>query len=470
MSAFPFIGQAYQSRSTNIEAQECVNLYLEADPAGRNALIGTPGTTLFATVGTGPIRGIYKPPIGDVIVASGTGIYRLKADGSSTLLGSIGSSTGVVSMADNGLAVVIVDGSAAGYTVSLTSYSFAPISSPAFYGSDNVSFLDGRFIFNRPRTGQFYVSDLYATTFNALYFATAEASPDNIISHIVDHREIWLLGDLTGEIWFNSGAPQFPYERLQGATIETGCAASHSLCRMDNTVVWLGKDEKGQGIVWQAKNYSPARISTHAIEYAIASYFVISDAIGYVYQQEGHTFYVLTFPTAQKTWVYDAATLSWHQRAYLDPAIGQIRHRSNCHAFGYGRNLVGDYQNGNVYVFDLNATTDNGAAIKWTRSCAPLQSPDFDFVYFKSLQIDFETGVGTQTGQGVDPVVNLSYSDDGGHTWSNELPRGLGKAGQYKQQVRWLRLGRAKDRVFRVTGSDPVKVAIINAAINNSGH
>lgn len=282
MSAFQFIGAAYADRSSNVEAQECINLFLEAGPDGRTALLGTPGLLLFAVLGSGPVRGAYKIATGDVIAVSGSGVYRVQKNAVVTLLGTIGTSTGPVSMSDNGQQCVIVDGSANGYQVTIATYVFAPIVDAAFYGADNVYFLDGRFVFNRPGTGQFYLSRLYLTTFDPLYFATAESSPDNVIAHIVDHREVWLFGDLTTEIWTDAGDASFPYERLQGAAIETGCAAAHSVCRMDNSVVWLGKDDKGQGIVWLVKNYTPVRISTHPIEFAIASYAkasTISDAI-----------------------------------------------------------------------------------------------------------------------------------------------------------------------------------------------
>lgn len=466
MSAFPFIGQAYVDRSGTVQAQECINLYLESDPGGRNALIGTPGLRLFATLGTGPIRGAYKLPTGDAIVVSGANVYRVTQAATSTLLGPIGSSSGPVSMSDNGKQCVIVDGTTGGWQVLISNYAFSAITDPSFYGADNVYFLDGRFVFNRPGTGQFYLSKLYDTTFDALYFATAESSPDNLISHIVDHKEIWLFGDLTTEIWTANGGPTFPYERLQGASVEVGCAAAHSVCRMDNSVVWLGKDDKGQGIVWLVKNYTPVRISTHAIEYAIASYSRIDDAIAYVYQQEGHTFYVLTFPSAQKTWVYDAATQAWHQRAWMDTSGQMQRHRSSCHAFAWGKNLVGDYANGNLYKFDLDYYTDNGDAIRRVRSCAPMVAPDFTYQYFSNLQIEFEAGGGLTTGQGNDPKALLTYSDDGGKTWSNERPASLGKVGQYRNRTRWVRLGRSRDRVFRIVISDPVKVTIINAAMN----
>lgn len=469
MSSFPFVGQAYTSRSLNVEAQECINLFLEIEPGGRTALFGTPGLSLLATIGTGPVRALHKIATGDLIAVSGAQVYRITSGAVATLLGTIGTTTGPVSIADNGTQAVIVDGSASGYQISLPGYAMTPIVSTAFYGADNVYFLDGRFIFNRPGTGQFYLSDLYAVTFDPLYFATAESSPDNLIAHIVDHREIWLFGNLTTEIWSNTGGANFPYERLQGAAVETGCAAAASVRRMDNSIVWLGQDDKGYGIVWMVKNYMPARISTHAIEYAIASYGDVSNAIGYVYQQEGHMFYMLTFPTVQRTWCYDVATHAWHQRAWMDSNGQQQRHRSNCHAFAYGKNLVGDFVSGNIYALDMNTFTDAGDQIRRSRSCAPINGEDFGWQQFHNLQIEMEGGVGLIVGQGSNPQAMLTYSDDGGHQWSSERLASMGVMGQYRARVRWTRLGRSRDRVFRVTISDPVKVIIINASINQSG-
>jgi hypothetical protein len=469
---FPFIGPAYFSRSARIEAQECINLYLEVDPNGRNALLGTPGLRLFAALGSGPLRGAWKIATGDLIAVAGNAVYRVRKDASATFLGSVGTSSGPVSIADNGQQCLIVDGSSTGYQITLPDYTLSAIVSDAFYGADNVYFLDGRFVLNRPGTGQFYLSDLYATTFNALYFATAETSPDNLVSHIVDHREIWLFGDLTTEVWVANGAPTFPYERMEGAAIEAGCAAAHSVCKMDNSIVWLGKDEKGQGIVWLVANYTPVRISTHALETAIASYAkagTISDAIAYVYQQEGHTFYVLTFPSAQRTWAYDAATKTWAQRAYLDSTGQQVRHRSNCHAFAWGMNLVGDYANGNLYVLDLDTYTDNGDPIRRVRSCAPVIGQNFEWIYFDDLQVEFEAGVGLVDGQGADPQAMLTCSDDGGRTWGNERTASIGQIGEFDARVRWTRLGRSRNRVFRIAVSDPVKIAIVNSALNAGG-
>jgi hypothetical protein len=232
--------------------------------------------------------------------------------------------------------------------------------------------------------------------------------------------------------------------------------------------VLAGPERDGGGIVWRLNGYTPQRVSTDAIEYAIASYADISDAVAYAYQQEGHTFYVLTFPTGNATWVYDAATQLWHQRAYLDPATGTLgRHRSNCHMYYAGLHIVGDCKTGDLYALDLDYYYD-GAATRCRRSAPRRTSPGRITAgsCTTACRSTFETGVGLNSGQGADPVALLDWSDDGGHTWSNQHAAHGQDRPVYRTRVRWNRLGRARDRVYRMTITDPVKRVIIGAALN----
>ena len=236
---------------------------------------------------------------------------------------------------------------------------------------------------------------------------------------------------------------------------------------MDNTVFWLGKNKDGGGIVWRLNGYTPQRVSTDAIEYAIAKYSTIADARAYAYQQEGHTFYVLTFPSGGATWVYDAATQLWHQRAYLDPDTGTLgRHRSNCHMYYAGLHIVGDFETGDLYALDLDYYQDGTDPMPSIRAAAYIGGPDYNWIIHNRLQVDFETGVGLVDGQGSAPLVLLDWSDDGGKTWSNQHRGSLGKTGEYLTRVFWTRLGRARARTYRVMISDPVKRVIMGAALN----
>ena len=302
-----------------------------------------------------------------------------------------------------------------------------------------------------------------------LDFASAEGSPDGLVGLIVDHREAWLFGTDSVEVWYDAGLPDFPLTRIQGAFNEIGCVAAFSIAKLDNGLFWLGTDARGQGIVYRANGYTGQRISTHAIEYAIAQYGNIADAIAYTYQQEGHAFYVLTFPSGDATWVYDVSTQAWHERAGWDNGVF-VRHRSNCQCNFGGNIIVGDYENGNIYKFSLDIYADNGGIQKWLRSwrALPTGQNNLKRTAHHSLQLNCESGVGLNNGQGSDPQAMLRWSDDGGHTWSNEHWSPMGKIGAYYQRVFWRRLGmtlKLRDRVYEVSGTDPVKIAIMGAEL-----
>lgn len=468
-----FIGPSYTLSSVNVDCQRCINLYPELNETGSGkerevaALVGTPGLRTLVTLGAGPIRGTYTASNGRVFAVSNNKLYELDSDWNSTELGTLNSTSGQVSMADNGIHLVAVDG-ADGYVVTFATSAFAEISDPDFPGADQVTFQDGYFIFNWPDTGKFFISALNDVTFDALDFATSEGSPDNVIGTLSDHRDLWVFNSQSIEIFFNSGNADFPFERIQGAYIEHGLAAAFSIAKMNNTVFWLGRDDKGSGMVFMARGYQPQRISTHAVEQAIQGYGDISDAVAYSYQENGHHFYVLNFTEANTTWVFDTTTNLWHERAYT--SLGQFqRHRANCHAYAFSTHIVGDYETGKIYEFSSAIYSDDGNEIV-RRRVAPHITDGLKRISYHCFQLDVEGGVGLDgLGQGTDPQVMIQFSDDGGHSWSNEKWASLGKIGQTKRRALWRRLGMSRDRVFRVTISDPVKTTLIGAEIDMTG-
>jgi hypothetical protein len=473
MPQIPFVGASYRERSSNLDAQACINLFPVLGESGTAkavaALYGTPGTRPLVAAPYGPVRAVYAPTDGSsAIVVAGGKVYRLSHTFFTLAeIGDVQQGTGPVSITDNGTQAVIVTG-ANGYIVDLGANTVTRITDDAFYGANFVDILNGYAIFNRIGTNQFFISAPDALTFDALDFASAESNFEPIVRLIVNHGELLLFKQTVTEIWRASGDVDFPFARDTNAALEQGCAAPWSVAAMDNSVFWLGRNVDGAGIVWRLNGYTPVRVSTDAVEYAIASYADISDAVAYAYQQEGHTFYVLSFPTAGATWVFDAATQLWHQRAYLDPTTGVLgRHRSNCHMYFAGRHIVGDCTSGELYTLDLDYYKDRASdPLPAIRAAAHIADPDYGWIVHNRLQVDIETGVGIASGQGVAPVALLDWSDDGGHTWSNQHAAALGRMGEYRARVRWNRLGRARDRVYRITISDPVKRVIIGAALN----
>ncbi|HEX3574567.1 MAG TPA: hypothetical protein VHU42_08215 [Rhodopila sp.] len=483
MTTIRLTGGAYQARSVIASAQRQVNLYSEAMPQQEGepavmTLYPTPGLRVLATLPQGPIRGIRATTSGAVYVVAGSGVYAMAADWSYTLLGSITEGvTTPVSMADNGLQLVIVDGSTNGWMVTLATNAFAPIvdSTGSFRGGGRVDYLDTFLLFSVPGTPQFQSSLSLAVTFDPLYFANKESYSDLLASLIVIKREIWLLGTATSEVWYNAGTPDFPFGSMPGVFIDRGCAAPYSVAEADNTVFWLSQDRYGKGIVLAGAAYQATRVSTYAIEAEFATYSTIADAVAYTYQLAGHVYYVLNFPTADKTWAYDITSRLWHELVWLDGNGGEHRHRCNCATLAYGLIAAGDWQNGNLYALDPSVYTDVGAPIKRLRSFPHLLA-DGKRVFYRQLLADVETGTtaGAEIYLGfvetdvtdLEPQIFLSWSDDRGHTFGNPVGASLGAGGEYRTSLQWQRIGMGRDRVFQLEWSVPTATALQGAWID----
>jgi hypothetical protein len=537
----PILGSAYVAKSVNAADNRMVNLFPEIVPEGGKEpafLQRAPGLTTLATVGTGPIRGLWT--YGNYGYAvSGNTLYKIDSSWNAVAKGTVDGS-GPVSMADNGTQLFIA-ANPTGYIYNVTTDVFQQISDPDFPGAGTVGYIDGYFTFNEPGTQKIWVTQLLdGLSVDPLEFASAEGNPDNVIAIFVDHREVWVFGTNSTEVWYDAGLLDFPLARIQGAFNELGCAAPYSVAKMDNQIYWLGKDARGQGIVYKAAGYIGQRVSTHAIEWQMQEYANISDATGYTYQQDGHSFYVLNFPSADTTWVYDVATGAWHERASF--AVGDFnRHRADNQMFFNATTVVGDYENGKIYKFDLNVYADDGAPQKWLRSwrALPTGANNLSRTIQHAMQFDCETGVGlnlypaydaedlatesgdvlvaqfvqgyltTQAGDqlvteandnneslvtqvqpaedyngyalatisypeapGYTPQAMLRWSDDGGHTWSNEHWKSMGAIGKFGKRTIWRRLGatmKIRDRVYEVSGTDPVRIYVMGAELLLSG-
>ena len=464
---FPFIGGAYLSRSRKLGAQRCVNFYLAKHENGQLALFGTPGLRKLATLTGGGIRGMHVPTSGNAIVVCGPYVYRVAADWSAVKVGTIDNLGTPVSIDDDGTTAVLVTGPN-GYTLNLGSNAFAQITDEAFYGADYVYYNKTVFVFNRPNTADFYTTEVQnGVTFDALDFGRATSNAEPIVRHIVSREEILLFKQTVTEVWRAVAGGDFLFARDTNVSIPKGCEAKHSVASVDGTVFWLGGDEAGGGTVWKLDGYTPVPVSHDGLEYAIQGYATTADAWAYSYKQEGHPFYVLNFPTAGATWSYDTATGEWHERAYLDMSTGDFdRHRGACHMKYGGVHVVGDWQDGRLYALDPNCYDDDGAPLVSLRSCAHMGAASGNEVRFNRLRLDLETGVGTESGQGVDPVLMLRWSNNGGATWSALKSLSMGKLGEYSRRVSIDRLGVARDRVFEVSISDPVRRVIVAAAVD----
>lgn len=472
MPDFDFVGAAYTAASITQDDQDLVNWYAEVDqtkkPGERGvlALYPTPGLTRLLQLDTvGPVRAFRVLPGGLTLLAvCGNVLYSITRAYTPTAVGTLLTSTGPVSMTDNGVSAYLCDGNNRYYYTYGTG-TFAVVADGAFNGANTVDVVDNYMVYNNPMSNQFGCTDVGAITSGGLNFASLLAAPGNLVGLICDHRQVYLLGEYAGEVWTDIGSFPFPFGIVSGASMQHGCAANGSIARLGESFAFLTQDTRGQGFVVQMNGYQPVRISTHAVEAAIARYSVISDAIAWTYQQAGHEFYMLTFPSADVTWCYDLATQLWHRRAWRDSRNVYHRHRGNCSAVFGGQVIVGDYQNGIIYAFSQTNYTDNGDTIACMRRCRHL-TEDLNRVFYSDLQIQFQPGVGLVTGQGSDPQAILRWSDDGGFTWSSDHYAKLGKMGAYKNRAIWRQLGQARDRIFEVVVTDPVYRVVVSANLN----
>jgi hypothetical protein len=361
---------------------------------------------------------------------------------------------------------MVVDGRD-GWIFTKATNAWAQITDSDFPVCGYVTFQDGYFIVPKAGTQEFYISALNdGFTWDALDFTSVESSSDNLVATLSDNGNLWCFGNRTIEVYQNTGAAAFPFQRIPGAIIQTGCNAPFTIQSFGGSIAWLGIDERGQGVVWVANGYTPVRISTAAIERKIAQIENFSTAFAFVYHDKGHQFYCLQIQGLDTTLCYDAQTQQWHERSYKNPLTNlKELHRASCHFFYNNRHYVGDRQDGRVYQLSDEFFDDAGNEIVWERVSPHLQA-EKKLLRFSSFELDMEVGIGKATGQGSSPQVYLQYSDDGGNTWSSELWSEVGPLGNYRRRVIWRRLGMARDRVWKVSGADPVFFQINEAYVN----
>lgn len=460
----PMFGIGLYSKSPNVTAQHRINLYYEfsqQEDKTAVAAYGTPGLELFVDFGDTPVRGEYA--IGDFnyVVHRGT-LWKVNNAGVKTSIGTLNTTEGKVSMADNGVQLMIVDGTD-GWILTLADDTFAEISDSDFFSNPtSVCFLAGYFICSFAGSGRFQISAIRdGTAWDALDFANAETNPDNIVRVYADHGELLLMSEYSIEFWAVSGAADFPFSYIVGSSVEWGLVSADTVAKNEDSIVFLARNRMGESRVVMLRGYTPQVVSGQDLDYKINQYSAITDAVAYGYMQGGHPFYQISFPTGGETWLFDQSTNAWSQLI----SEGITRHRSELHTNYLNENVVSDYSNGRLYKLKPNVYTDNGDMIVRELIGRHVYQ-DLDYLFISEFQLDVQAGVGLSTGQGSNPQAMLQISKDGGHTWGNELWKTIGAMGRYATRVIWRRLGRARDWTFKVRITDPVKVVIMGAYID----
>ena len=475
MPGFGFCGGTYTAQSPIIDDEIAMNCYAEksesAGAATPMALLHTPGRKVFATLPELSVPGGFTVNGRTFFAASN--LYELNSGGAVTNWGSIGAAPARPTMltANETQLVILNNGNL--YVFTLATNVLVAVNMGQFNGPvSQIDFVDGYIIATLQNSHTFQVSNIEdATTWQGLFISTLSYFPDNIVSMICDHREVWFWGAKKALGYYNAGAGFPPFIPIQGAFMENGSGATFATKQADNAVFWLDQDERGFMVARRLNGYAGDRISTHAVELAWQQYAVTSDAVGWTYQEQGHTFWAIYFPTANATWVYDISQNLWHQRAYFVTATGTyIADRAMCHTFNFGKHLVGDWASGNIYDLSSNYFDDAGNPIRGNRR-SPTVSKENEWIYYEQLEFVMETGLAPSTplfdgdGNPRPPQIMLRWSDDGGKTWSNTYFLSMGFVGEYNKRVIKRQLGRARKRLWDVAWTDPVAVRFNDAFI-----
>ena len=517
VARLPLIGGAYSARWVGANAQRAINLYPENNPKGisptpmthyqRPGLVplgpqNSPGDFnadfnadfLIGVTGTpsGLGRGVYTASNGTGYCVIGQGVYAISFAWKLTLLGNLlVTGSGMVSMIDNGTNILLVDGSSFGYTINLATNIFAQYSDPSgtFVGSTRVDIIDGFIVGNIVGTNEYFSTLNNVLTIDPTYIAAKNNYPGNIVTLGVSRRQLLLLGNFKSEIWYDAGNAGFPFAELPGASIEHGCTAAYSWATEDINTYWLGQDLQGAGIVFKQTGYNTMRISNHALENAILTMIKtvgIGDAVGYTYQQGGHVFYGLNFPSGNQTWVYDASigdpNLAWHQRCWTDGNGALNRDRVITTANLYGLNVGQDWQYGTLYMLDRDTYTDTVQGVTGNISCIrtfphilagiganpnnPLTEAEGKRIKFNNFVADIEVGDVPLDSTGAAGQVFLRVSLDRGKSFGDPVPMSLGTPGQYLTEPKWQVLGIGRDVVFELSYSAIGSVALNGAWVD----
>ena len=461
------VGPSNQQNSLPFNAERTINLYAIADPKGKevSSLYGTPGCILFATFGSGPQRGGFSAANGRVFGVSGSSFYELLSDGTASSKGTIDQSQGDITFAENGIQLALCDGQSL-YIFNYTTGIFQKIVTVGLPSALTVTFASGYFIVNQVNSGRFSVSKLYdGLLWDSLDFATAESSPDRLLRVLNVSGQLWLFGERTTEIWGANGSSFFPFSRVNGAEMDVGIVGSYAVTASDNTAFWIGRDKQGSGIVYRADGFTPQRISNESIEKRLQEAPNPNDLKCYSYQEQGHNFVVITGGGMETAIVYDINTQLFHERAFLnEDGNYELPLATDC-IFAFNKQLTFDRNSAKIYEQKLSYYSDNGEEIPRDRIFTHI-SDENKWIKLKNLSVYFASGVGTQTGLGVDPQASLSFSNDGGKTFGMQRLQSMGRVGEYQKVVQWDRLGISKIRTFRIRVTDPVEVTIIGAYLN----
>lgn len=475
-----FCGGAYVSQSPIADAEQTINWYVEPmevpGATTRLALYPTPGVETITTSTSVQGRAHFAQG-GREVAVIGANVVEIDSVGAQTSRGTVAIDQYPATICTNGEGgdQLFVTSGNNGYILNLSTNVFTQVRTGA---TRQGAAIDGYFLALDADTATVYLSDLLdGTTWDPTQFAQRSIQSDPWIALKVLDRFVWLLGSETSEVWYNAGTFPFPFAPHPSGLVDYGTAAAFSPEVVGGTLIWLGATADGVGPVLRAAGFSPDIISTFPLSVAFSAYDTLVDAIGDTYQELGHTFYLLTFPTANATWAYDATTsmelppaLRWAERGtWISESNRYDAWRPLFHAFAFNEHRMLDRETGALYRMraDLGFDADSRPIRRLRR--APAIFAENQRLFVASFELFLEPGLGLASGQGSDPQVAFRHSQNGGKTWSSERLRSAGAIGAYGTRTQWTRCGSGRRWTPEIVVTDPVPFRILGASVDGSG-
>jgi hypothetical protein len=468
LRSVPLFGSGMAGKSFTVTRQRRLNCYFEQREDGDKSKVviyGTPGLVPAfnpPVPANSPMRGMLGTDTSLYLVAFNRFLSVL-ANGAPLATGTLQSNAGNVSMANNSTQVVIADGRA-GYLFTPSTGVLTTLAASFPAQARTVTNVSGFFVAEQPYSQNFWVSNAYdGSTWNGLSFGQASAYSDNVVAVDNLSGNLIVFSQQHFEQWQAAGTVPQPFAPILSASREYGLAAIFSRAHVDESIIFLAQNKEGQTQFVQVKGFGAAPVSNPDLDAIVNTFSVKSDAIALSYGVDKHKFYQCTFPSANRSFLYDTSSDTWSE-TQTGPSIFPVRHLGNFSTYYAQQTVISDYKTSQIYHISPTAYTDNGQIIPREIITRHISS-SFNRIRPSSLYLDMEVGVGLQTGQGSLPAIMLQYSKDNGKTWSAERWKSLGEIGEYLARVNYRRFGSSRDCTFRIRMTDPVKFVVTEGAM-----
>lgn len=470
-----FVSESYVSQSPTASAQQLINYYLQKNiPGAKNEIVyyPTPGFAVFAALDDSPVRAEFAE-MGRCWAVSGAHAYEVYADGTSFKFPlALDTDQYPATISSNGASQLFVTSGGSRYLIDTLANTLVKVTGHSTMGAS----LNGYFLSFDITTGKCEISTIFnGLVWDAALFQLRSLAPDPWRSMQVVNGRIYFLGEKTTELWGNSGTFPFPFAPLTTTLIMYGIVAPFAAGHLGDTLAWAANTDGGAGLIVKTRGIAVQEIQTEPVAYALSRFTTIADMRVWGYEDQAHQFFNFDFPSGNATYTFDDGPLAtWHTRGLWNSALSSYgAWGPTCHAYAFGKHLVGDRASGTIYHMDIALGLDFGAVPLRRLIQPPALFDQNKPLFIGPIELYMETGLGLPLGApaapvvvGSDPQVLMRFSRNGGKKWGSARTRSAGEQGEFNARVIWARNPSGRSPVPQFVFSDPVPWRIVDCFVD----